>query len=177
MSASIAFTGSVGACSVQARQSAARPRYQSALDVVSLRMLTIPQRDANDDALVEYTVLLGILLIAVIAHHLAVDQRHSCDDRDSLWFSLPGTQAVALICVRHPWLTSNAIKAGSSAQISNYAPPSQTFCLIHFALFQRSGCKPTPGATSGEKPQMARRQTHPSFVDRLRLCFHRFWNE
>ena len=43
-----------------------------------------PKRDANDDALVEYTVLLGILLIAVIAHHLAVDQRHSCDDRDSL---------------------------------------------------------------------------------------------
>jgi hypothetical protein len=68
MSASIAFTGSVGACSVQARQSAARPRYQSALDVVSLCMLTIPQRDANDDALVEYTVLLGILLMAVIAH-------------------------------------------------------------------------------------------------------------
>jgi hypothetical protein len=31
------FTGSVGACSAKARQSAARPRYQSAPDVVSLR--------------------------------------------------------------------------------------------------------------------------------------------
>ena len=84
MSASIAFAGSVGACSVKARQSAARPRYQLVLDVISLCPLTIPQRDANDAALVEYTMLLGILLIAVIAHHLAVDQRHSCDDRDSL---------------------------------------------------------------------------------------------
>ena len=84
MSASIAFAGSVGACSVKARQSAARPRYQLVLDVISLCTLTIPQRDANDAALVEYTMLLGILLIAVIAHHLAVDQRHSCDDRDSL---------------------------------------------------------------------------------------------
>jgi hypothetical protein len=24
---------------------------------------------------------------------------------------------------------------------------------------------------------MARRQTYPSFVDRLRLCFNRYWNE
>ena len=36
MSASIAFAGSVGACSVKARQSAARPRYRLVLDVVSL---------------------------------------------------------------------------------------------------------------------------------------------
>jgi Flp pilus assembly pilin Flp len=38
----------------------------------------------DDAAWVEYTVLLGILLIAMIAHGLVVDQRLSCDDRDSL---------------------------------------------------------------------------------------------
>ena len=42
MSASIALAGSVGARSVKARQSAARPRYQSALDVVSLCTLIVP---------------------------------------------------------------------------------------------------------------------------------------
>ena len=41
MSASIAFAGSVGACSVKARQSAARPRYRLVLDVVSLCTLIV----------------------------------------------------------------------------------------------------------------------------------------
>jgi hypothetical protein len=49
MSASIPLAGSVGERSVKARQSAARPRYQSALDVVSLCTLirAIPQSFAG----------------------------------------------------------------------------------------------------------------------------------
>ena len=83
-------------------------------------------------------------------------------------------------------LTGSSLKSSSGrrpcssveeAQSGNHPAPSQIFCLMCFPILQRPGRKSRKKPQRGGEATMGRRRTYPGFIDRLRLCFHRFWNE